>query len=246
MDIFTAYIYQPFFNILVWLYWFVEKTSGVPDMGIAVILFAVAVRVILLPLDYAAERSDEEKFQIANKIKLLQKEFSDNPIRLREETKKVMRQSPWAIISEIFNTIIQLIIIVMLYRIFKTGLEGEDMHLLYSFMPEINQPINLLFLGKYDLSHTNSLLNLIQSLMIALNEFLQLYFSEVKSSRRDFVSLVVIFPIFSFLVFMLLPAGKKVFIITSLAFSVVVRLGRQAVYLAYSMSMARSEEQKES
>lgn len=246
MDIFTTYIYQPFFNILVWLYWFVENITGVPDMGIAVILFAVAVRVILLPLDYASERSDEEKFQIANKVKLLQKEFSDNPIRLKEETKKVMRQSPWAIISEIFNTIIQLIIILMLYRIFKTGLEGEDMHLLYSFMPEINQPINLLFLGKYDLSHTNSLLNLIQSLMIALNEFIQLYFSEVKSSRRDFISLVVIFPIFSFLVFMLLPAGKKVFIITSLAFSIAVRLGRQAVYLAYSMNMARSEEQKES
>lgn len=235
MDLFTTYIYQPFFNILVWLYWAVEKTTGVPDMGVAVILFALAVRLILLPLDLASERSDEEKMQIAKKIKDLKVEFADNPIRLKKEIRNTMRQSPGAVISEIFNTIIQLIIILMLYRIFTTGLEGDDMHLLYSFMPDINQPINLLFLNKYDLSQTNSTLNLIQSLMIALSEFLHLHFSEVKSSRREFLSLVVIFPVVCFLVFMFLPAGKKVFIITSLAFGIVLMLIRHGLYLLHSI-----------
>lgn len=234
MDIFTTYIYQPFFNILVGLYWLVGKFMPEPDMGIAVILFAVAVRIILLPVDLAGERSDEEKLNISQKVAKLRKDFSHDPVRQREEVRKVMHQSPGAIISEVINIIIQLIIILMLYRIFKTGLEGEDLPLLYGFMPTIKLPINLLFLGQFDLSQTNNTLNLIQSVMIAIHEGMTLYFAPVKPTRKDMISLMIIFPVVCFLVFMFLPAGKKVFIITSLAFSMVVKLVKQAMYLYYS------------
>lgn len=240
MDFFTLYIYQPFFNILVGLYWIVGQFMQEPDMGIAVILFAVAVRLILLPVDLVAERSDEDKFQISEKIKKIKKEFSDNPMRQKEEIRKVMRQSPGAIFSEIFSVTVQLTIIVVLYRIFTTGLEGEDMHLLYSFMPFVKEPINLLFLGKFDLSVTNSTLNLTQSLMIALSEFLHLSLSPVKSSRREFLSLVVIFPVVCFLVFIFLPAGKKVFIISSLAFTILVRIFKHLTYLYFASKQATS------
>lgn len=234
MDFFTLYIYQPFFNILVGLYWLVGQVFPQPDMGIAVIFFAVAVRIILLPIDLVGEQSDEEKFQIAQKVAHIKKEFASDPIREKEETRKLMRQSPGAIASEVFTIAVQVLIILILYRIFTTGLEGADMHLLYKFMPPVHQPINLMFLGKYDLSHTNSTLNLLQSVMIALSEITHLYFAPVKPNRKDFVSLVIILPVVSFLVFMLLPAGKKVFIITSLAFGILVKLIRQGLYLAYS------------
>lgn len=247
MDFFTLYIYQPFFNILVGLYWVTSQFLAEPDMGIAVIFFAVAVKLILLPFDLFSERSDEDKFQISQKIKQIKKEFADNPVRQRDEAKKIMRQSPGAIVSEIFTVVIQLTIIVVLYRIFSTGLEGEDMHLLYSFMPFVKEPINLLFLGKYDLSHTNATLNLIQSLMIALNEFIHLSLSPVKSSRREFFSLVVIFPIVCFLIFMFLPSGKKVFIIASLSISIFVSLFKHASYLYFASKQApetTAEEEK--
>ncbi len=234
MDFFTLYIYQPFFNILVGLYYITGQIMSEPDMGIAVIFFAVAVRLILLPIDLVSERSDEDKFKISEKIKLLKKEHSDNPMRLKEEIRKTMRQSPGAIISEVFSVIVQLTIIVVLYRIFTTGLEGADMHLLYSFMPYIKEPINLMFLGQYDLSHTNSTLNIIQSLMIALSEYVHLSLSPVKSSRKEFYSLVVIFPVVCFLVFMFLPAGKKVFIISSLAFTILIRLYKHLSYLYFA------------
>lgn len=239
MGFFTLYIYQPFFNILVGLYSLTENFLDVPDMGIAVIFFAVAVRLILLPFDLISERSDEEKYKISEKIKQLKKEYPDNPIMLRDQTRLIMRQSPGAILSEMFTVIIQLTIIIVLYRIFSTGLEGEDLHLIYSFMPAIQEPINLMFLGKYDLSHTNSTLNLIQSGMIALNEYLHLNTSPVKPSRREFLSLVVIFPVVCFLVFMFLPSGKKVFIIASLGFTIVLRLIKHISYLYFTSRQAQ-------
>jgi len=241
MEIFETFIYQPFFNILVGLYWLVGQVMPEPDMGIAVIFFAVAVRLILLPIDLAGSKSDKDKYEIALKVHKIQKEYADDPVRKAAETKKIMRQSPGAIFSEIVNIIIQFVIIIMLYRIFKTGLEGADFHLLYDFMPAINRPVNLMFLGEYDLSQTNNTLNLIQSAMIGINEAFHLYFAPVKPNRKDFISLVLIFPVVCFIVFIFLPAGKKVFIITSLSFSIVKRLVEHGLYLYYSLTHKPAE-----
>jgi len=236
MDFFTIYLYQPFFNLLVGIYWVVCQIFPNPDMGIAMILFAVAVRLIFLPIDLIGERSDKDKFEISEKIKKLKVDLAADPIQLKKEMSRIIRQKPGAIISEIINVIFQALIIIMLYRIFTTGLEGADLHLLYKFMPEIQTPINLMFLGIYDLSHTNNSLNILQSVMIAANEAMHLYFSPVKPDQKDFVSLVIIFPIICFAIFMFLPAGKKVYIITSIAFTMVVRLIRQLLYFYYSFS----------
>ncbi|HSV94828.1 MAG TPA: YidC/Oxa1 family membrane protein insertase [Spirochaetia bacterium] len=236
MDIFTTYLYQPFFNLLVGLYWLVGQIFPNPDMGIAMIFFAIAVRLIFLPIDMIGDRSDKDKFEISQKVKKLKIELASDPVHLKKEISRIMRQQPGAILSEIINVIFQAIIIIMLYRIFTTGLEGEDLHLLYSFMPKIQTPINLMFLGVYDLSHTNNTLNMLQSLMIAANESMHLYFSPVKPSRKDFVSLVILFPVFCFVIFMFLPAGKKIYIITSLAFTMIIRLIREILYLLYSFN----------
>ncbi len=235
MDFFTLYIYQPFFNILVGLYWLTGFILPAPDMGLAVILFAIAVRIILLPFDLIGEQSDEDKFRVSERVKQIKKEFASDPVREREATREIMRQSPKAIFSEVFTITIQVLIILILYRIFTTGLEGADMHLLYSFMPAVRQPINLMFMGVYDLSRTNGTLNLIQSLMIGLSEIVHLYFAPIKPTRKDFLSLVLILPVVSFLIFMFLPAGKKVFIITSLAFGIILRLFKQILFLTYSL-----------
>jgi membrane protein insertase Oxa1/YidC/SpoIIIJ len=243
--IFTAYIYQPFFNILVGLYWGIGQLTGIPDMGIAVIVFSLVVRLVLLPFDFAVDRSADDKVKIANQVKAIEKEFRHDPVKQKIEKKKLMKSSPGAIASEVFSIFIQVIIILMLYRIFTTGLEGADLHLLYSFMPPVATPINLMFLGEFDLSHTNYTLNIIQSLLIFAIEALHMLFSPLPSSRREFLSLAIFLPIVSFGLFAFLPAGKKLFIITSLIFSIFMALVRQGIFwykLAFSAKIATVQE----
>lgn len=223
---FEHYLYQPFFNLLVGLYWGLERFSpSLGDMGIAVIVFSLVIRVFLLPLTLASERSEKEKRLISEKVNALKKTYSHDPITLKVEIRRIMRANSRIVLATTFNLIIQLIIILMLYRIFTTGLEGRDYHLLYNFMPQVSH-VNLLFLGKYDLSHTNSTLNLIQSFMIFVVELLIALRSVLPVSRRDIFMMQFILPIGSYLIFMLMPAGKKVFIITSLAFSAVYNSAR--------------------
>lgn len=216
---FETYIYAPFFNILVGLYEILGKISpDLADMGIAVIIFSLIIRLILFPLTLASERSEEEKQKIINQVKEARRIFSHEPIRLRAEIKTIMHANLRSVIATLANLAIGLAIIVMLYRIFTTGLAGADFHLLYDFMPRPDH-INLMFLGKYDLSHTNATLNLIQSIMIFVVEVLVALRSPFPIGRKDKALLQIILPLGSFIIFMFLPAGKKLFIITSLVFS---------------------------
>lgn len=216
---FETYVYQPFFNVLVGIYYVLGQISPeLEDMGVAVIIFAILVRIVTFPLTIAGERSEEEKRKIVERVQEVKREHAHDPVRQKAEVKLVMRGNIRTVLATTANLLIQLGIILMLYRIFNTGLTGRDFHLLYSFMPDVTH-VNLLFLGKYDLSHTNATLNLLQSVMIFIVEFLVALRSPLAVSRRDVALLQFVLPIASYFVFIFLPAGKKVFIITSLAFS---------------------------
>lgn len=215
----VTYFYQPFFNILVGIYWTLSQISpDLTDMGIAVIIFSIIIRVLTLPLTISSERSEEDKSRIVKKVEELKQQYAHEPILLKKKIRETIRASKIIVTSTTINLIIQLGIILMLYRIFTTGLSGEDFYLLYDFMPTIER-VNLIFLGKYDLTQPSLHLNLIQSLMIFVVELLIAIRSPVSLSKRDVALMQFIMPLGSFIIFMFLPAGKKLFIITSLAFS---------------------------
>ncbi len=217
--LFTVFIYQPFFNLLVFIYWLLGL-GGTPDMGVAVIILSFLIRVLLLPTTIAADKTEKQRHEIGKKLKELEKKYANEPIRFKEERRKLMKKSKGAIISEVFNLGIQIMVALMLWRIFKTGLEGKDIHLIYDWMPHVDLPFNLMFLGKYDLSKPSFTLNLIQSLAIFVFESILAISAPYRVSRKDVIRMQLVLPVVSFLIFMFLPSGKKLFIITSLAFSI--------------------------
>ncbi len=244
-ELFTTVIYQPFFNVLVFFYWILGLvTQGQPDMGIAVILLTILIRVLLLPLSLAGDKSAAERRQIGQKIKDLEVTFAHDPIGFREHKKLVLKQSRGVLIGEIVSLAVQVAISLMLWRIFARGLEGEDLHLLYSFLPKVEEPFNLLFLGKFDLSHSSVLLNLIQSLCIFVLETLSIYTSPYPPEKGEVVRLQLVLPVVSFFVFMFLPAGKKLFIITTLLISILLTLYKfvKHKYEAYKLKSEEAEQ----
>ena len=69
LDLFVTVIYQPFLNILVGFYWILGLfTDGKPDMGIAVILLTILIRLLLLPISLSGDRSEDERREISKKI----------------------------------------------------------------------------------------------------------------------------------------------------------------------------------
>jgi hypothetical protein len=90
----------------------------------------------------------------------------------------------------------------------------------------------LVFLGKYDLTHAPinnwkidwpaMQLNILQSSLIFILETILMLGAKTPISKKQFVRLQFILPIVSFFIFLGLPAGKKIFIITTLIISIIL------------------------
>lgn len=224
--LFTTFIYQPFFNVLVFFYWVMDQvTGGNADMGVAVIFLTLLIRLLMLPLSFAGMRTEKERREIALQVQELERKYKSEPVVYQEERKKVFKTNKRIFAAEVVNLLIQVGIALMLWRIFGTGLSGKDVHLIYPFMPEVDLPFNLVFLDRFDLTHTSFTLNLIQSVLLLVLETLMAYTSPYPISRAQVVRLQLVLPVVSFIVFMGLPAGKKIFVITTLAFSILLNIG---------------------
>lgn len=235
-EIYTAVVYQPFLNILVGIYWLLSQLpTPIVDMGVAVILFTIVVRILMLPLTFNSEKGEKERRKIQDHLKELESTHSADPVMLRSETKKLLRKNQKVVISEGIELGVQVVLALMLWRIFAKGLAGEDLHLIYTWMPKVHQPFQLLFLGKYDLTHPHVSLNILQSILIMILETLHIISSPHKVSQQEVVRMELTLPIVSFMIFAFLPAGKKLFVITALIFSIVYKLFRMAQQFFQSM-----------
>lgn len=236
----TTFIYQPFFNLLVYIYLILDKMSqGQADMGWAVIIFTIIFRIILLPLSLKGERSEKEKWDISQKIDFIENQYRADPIQKKAAIRKLLSSNRKILSWEVFDLLIQVLVALMLYRIFTTGLEGTDFHLLYPFLagsPSLSAgpTFNLMFLAVFDLSKPNFIINLINTLVIFVAEFLSIRFSPFPMSKSD-KSMLVVLPLAAFTFFAFMPSGKKLFVTTTLLFSIGLILAKRLVYLYHSL-----------
>lgn len=245
MNLFTQFIYQPFLNVLVLFYWAIGQTTVGYDMGVAVILLTVFIRILLLPMTLMGHRTEKERREIEEKIKELTEKYSSDPVRQQKEIKQILRVRPRILIAEGIMFSIQLAIFFLLLRLFSKGLGGEDLHLLYSWVPEVPQPYNLTFWGgRFDLTHPDFILNLAQSIVIFLFEAFALVTSPYPTTRQEIIRVQFILPVVSFIAFAFLPAGKKLFVITTLLFSLAVSVTRHALYLYHKYFPEPEAEEK--
>src|SRR5512143_4102513 len=79
---FNAVFYEPIYNLLVFLY----VTIPGRDLGIAIILLTVIIKLILWPLSAKALHSQKALAEIQPKLEALKKEYGDR----QEELAKAM------------------------------------------------------------------------------------------------------------------------------------------------------------
>jgi membrane protein insertase Oxa1/YidC/SpoIIIJ len=215
-----AIFYQPFLNALVFIYWVLDNYFHTADMGIAVIIFTVLIRIALLPLTIASTETEEEARKIGIKYDELLKIYRDEPLNLEKEKKRLINDHKSTVQFEAINIAIQLIIAVILWRVFGQGLMGEDLHLIYSWMPSVETPFNLTFLGIIELTQPSFIMNIMSSGLLFIVESLSLAFSPLPPNRQE-RAMQFLLPIVAFIYLYTMPAGKKFFVVTTLIFSIV-------------------------
>lgn len=147
INIFNLLLYQPLFNILVLLYAYLPGK----DFGIAVIVLTVLIKIVFYPLGTQAIKSQKKLTELQPKIKEIQKKYKENKEKQVKEIMELYKKEKINPFSGCLPLLIQLPILIALYRVFWKGLTPETMNYLYSFVPNPGK-IETMFLGIMDLS----------------------------------------------------------------------------------------------
>jgi YidC/Oxa1 family membrane protein insertase len=162
----NEYLYRPLYNLLIAL------TAIVPgaDIGLAIILLTILVKLVLYPFTKRSIESQIVQKELEPELARIKKEFPDSKVQA-EKTMQLYKDKKASPFSGCLPLLIQFPIIIALYYVFYRGLSTAP-GVLYSFIPA-SGALNTHFLGLVDLAVPNLAL----AIMAGLSQFLQMHLS---------------------------------------------------------------------
>lgn len=146
-QIYNAVFYQPIFNLLVWLY---EVVPG-QDIGIAIILITIILKVVLFPFSLQSLKSQRAMNALQPKLKALQAEFKDDKEKQARAVMELYASEKVSPFSSCLPLLIQLPFLFALYHALQKGLTNGGFEQLYPFVAHPGT-IDVMFLGVVDLA----------------------------------------------------------------------------------------------
>jgi YidC/Oxa1 family membrane protein insertase len=169
---FNLFLYQPLFNLLVLIYVYMPGQ----DMGLAIIVLTILVKLLLYPFSKKSIKSQKELQEIQPKLNELKEKYKDNKDELGKATLNLYRENKINPLSSCLPVIIQLPFFIAIFRVLQRGLSQDSLALLYKFTPR-PEFLRTEFLGLIDLSKPN----IVFALLAAVSQFIQ---AKMLSSKR--------------------------------------------------------------
>lgn len=102
--------------ILKWIYLLVK------NYGLAIIIFSVLVKIVMLPLSIKQQKTMKKNEKIQKQLKLLQIKHKGNPERLNQETMELYKREKVNPFGGCFTVIIQFILLISMFYLVKSPL----------------------------------------------------------------------------------------------------------------------------
>jgi len=167
--VFHSVFYNPIYNALVAL---VALIPG-GDVGIAVILITIAIRLILLPLSLKAARTQRTMSTLEPKIKELKELHKENKEKQALETWALYKEARVNPFAGFLIVLAQLPILLALFWVFTyEPFSTINTARLYSFTP-LPTHISMFFLGSISVAGKSIVL----ALLAAATQYLQAHFA---------------------------------------------------------------------
>ena len=168
-DLFHTFVYIPLYNALVGLL----SLGAWVDVGVAVIVLTVLVKLLLYPLSLKAARTQRLMREMEAPMKEIRAKYKDD----REEQGKRMlalyKEKGVNPFSGFVVLFVQLPIILGLYFVFsKGGLPGIDTSLLYPFVHG-PQTVDMWFVGLVDMASKSHVL----AVLAGVTQFFQAHYA---------------------------------------------------------------------
>ena len=162
-----GFISQLFGYILNWLYSFFN------NYGVAIIIFSIALRVLLIPITIKQQKSIKKNEQLQKEMMEIQKKYKNNPEKLNQETIELYKREKMSPFSGCLSSILQIIIILSVFWLVSQPL---------TYMRRIDTS----FIDKYVNEMKESGYNANNSYtQIAVIDYAQTKYQEIEKSLQD-------------------------------------------------------------
>lgn len=140
VQLFNTVLYEPIFNFLVFLYNIIPGN----DIGIAIIILTIVIKLLLLPLSLKATESQKALQDIQPKMEKIKEEYKDNKEEQAKALMELYKTEKINPLSSCFPILIQFPFLIAVFQVFRNGFKPETLDLVYPFIerPEALNPIS--------------------------------------------------------------------------------------------------------
>lgn len=178
--IWHTFFFDPVYNTLVW---FIGMVPG-GDIGLAIILTTVLVKVILLPLSVKAAKTQVVMRELEPQLKALKETHKDDRETQAREMMVLYKEAGLNPFASVLLIFLQIPIIIALYLSVYSGggvaLPEINTDVLYTWVP-VPAVVTMLFLGVIDIAGRSLPL----ALVAGITQFIQANLSLPKPEPRD-------------------------------------------------------------
>lgn len=217
-EFFKTTLYEPLFNLLVFFAWLVPGHS----IGWAIILLTILVKVVLWVPSLKSIQTPILLRLYQDEMKAIQERYKDDRAAQSQALMAFYKEKGVNPLSGCLPLLIQLPVVLILYRVFMVGLSDLRPDLLYSFTPRLDS-INASFFG-LDLAAKD---RFILPLLAGVFQYFQARhlqrLNPPTTTNPSDPSVIIskqstfLFPIMTFFVTFSVPAGLGLYWVTSTA-----------------------------
>jgi len=217
---FNLLLYQPLFNALVLLYLYFPGH----DFGIAIIVLTILIKFLFYPLGKQSIKSQKALSGLQPKIKEIQEKYKQDKEKQTKEIMALYKKEKINPFSGCLPLLIQLPVLLALYRVFWNGFQPGQINLLYSFI-SFSGSINPTLFGVINLSQPN----LIMAFLNGALQFVQIKMVSPKKTKKQSANfsdemqkqMQYFMPIFIVLILFRLPSALALYFLTSTLFTII-------------------------
>lgn len=150
---FQTFFYQPILNLVVLLYNIVPGH----DLGVAIILLTVIIKLLLLPLSKKSIKSQKALQDLQPKLDEIKRKYANKKEEMSRAMMDLYKNNKVNPFSSCLPLIIQLPFLIAVFRVFRNGFGNGALDLVYPFISR-PESINTITLGFFDLSQRSIIL----------------------------------------------------------------------------------------
>jgi YidC/Oxa1 family membrane protein insertase len=145
MNIFVIILYNPLFNGLMFLYKYIPGH----DLGIAIILLTLLIKLLLFVPSLSSIHSQQKMQEIQPKMKALQEKYKNNKEELSRQIMAFYKQHKVNPFSSCLPLLIQMPILIALYKVFFSGINVDAVTHLFNpdQLAHLYHPLRVAFEG---------------------------------------------------------------------------------------------------